>query len=449
MQEINMSPTFYIYNDGCVIEFISNKYKYWYDELHESEIKIQMDIDLNSKIIKIYSYHNSEKKYDRLGSRKYKFIVNKPLNVMVKFYSNIKSLYHYNKKKIDKSLYYKPYFEPKYENEPKLIQEFYKKGVIKKSYYKQNSKKIGEYREYEKLTNYSNEQLTNYSNTIYLKILCNYVDNMLHGKYIIYDNMQNILEEYNYINNMRQGEYKIYNKSIRMIEEIGNYLNNIKINYIKYYCDNSYCDNSNNIIKNTIFTEIDRINNIYKQEVYNPNQKLKKITYMKFVYNKYIWVNSKSILNNDPLLNGEYIEYYECNYFDSNIIKLKCFYKDNILDGEYIEYYVSGKIKKKCFYKYNLLDGEYIENYECGNIKIKCFYKDNVISGKYIEKNNDGNLKIYYTINDGKKIGYEIILHKYDNDTISSCIIGSVINKVINKPIDDIQLQTIDDFNNN
>ena len=266
---------------------------------------------------------------------------------------------------------------------------------------------------------------------------------MLHGKYIIYDNMQNILEEYNYINNMRQGEYKIYNKSIRMIKEIGNYLNNMKINYVKYYCDNS-----NNIKKNTIFTEIDRINNIYKQEVYYFNQKLKKIAYMKFVYNKYIWVN-KSILNNDPLLNGEYIEYYECNHFDSNIIKLKCFYKDNILDGEYIEYYVSGKIKKKCFYKYNLLDGEYIENYECGNIKIKCFYKDNVISGKYIEKNNDGNLKIYYTINDGKKIGYEIILHKYDNDTISSCIIGSVINKVINKPIDDIQLQTIDDFNNN
>lgn len=426
MQVINMSPTFYIYNDGCVIEFISNKYKYCYDELHESEIKIQMNIDLNSKIIKIYSYHNSEKKYDKLGSRKYKFIVNKPLNVMVKFYSNIKSLYHYNKEDIDKRLYYKINVKPKYENEPKLIQEFYKKYVIKKSYYKQNSKKIGEYREYEKLTNYSNEKLTNYSNTIYLKILCNYVDNMLHGKYIIYDNMQNILEEYNYINNMRQGEYKIYNKSIRMIEEIGNYLNNIKINYIKYYCDNS-----NNIKKNTIFTEIDRINNIYKQEVYYPNQKLKKIAYMKFVYNKYIWVNSKSILNNDPLLNGEYIEYYDCNYFDSNIIKLKCFYKDNMLDGEYIEYYESGKIKKKCFYKYNILDGKYIENYECGNIKIKGFYKDNVISGEYIEKNKDGNLKIYYTINDGKKIGYEIILHKYDNDTISSENKKKIINLII------------------
>ena len=442
-----MLPTLYIYFDGCVIEFISNKYKYWYDELHESEIKIQMDIDLNSKIIKIYSYHNNENKYNRLGNTKYKFVVNKPLNVMVKFYSNIKSLYHYNKENIDKRLYYKTYFEPTYENEPKLIQEFYKKYVIKKSYYKQNSKKIGEYREYEKLTNTSDSNNTN-TNT-YLKILCNYVDNMLHGKYIIYDNMQNILEEYNYINNMRQGEYKIYNKSILIIEEIGNYLNNMKINYIKYYCANS-----NNIIKKTIFTEIDRINNIYKQEVYYPNQKLKKIAYMKFVYNKYIWVN-KSILNNDPLLNGEYIEYYECNYFDSNIIKLKCFYKDNILDGEYIEYYVSGKIKKKCFYKDNILDGEYIENYECGNIKIKCFYKenvisgeyienyecgnikikcfykDNVISGEYIEKYKDGNLKIYYTINDGKKIGYEIILHKYDNDTISSENKKKIINLII------------------
>ena len=56
---------------------------------------------------------------------------------------------------------------------------------IKKSYYKQNSKKIGEYREYEKLTNTSDSNNTN-TNT-YLKILCNYVDNMLHGKYIIYD----------------------------------------------------------------------------------------------------------------------------------------------------------------------------------------------------------------------------------------------------------------------
>ena len=59
-----MLSTFYIYFDGCVIEFISNKYKYWYDELHESEIKIQMDIDLNSKIIEIYNYHNSKKKYN-------------------------------------------------------------------------------------------------------------------------------------------------------------------------------------------------------------------------------------------------------------------------------------------------------------------------------------------------------------------------------------------------
>ena len=403
-----MAPSFYIYRDGCVIEFISNKYKYNYDIPHEYEIKIQMNIDLNSKIIKIYNYHNSEKKYDRLGSTKYKFIVNKPLNVMVKFYSNIKSLYHYNKEDIDKRLYYKTYFEPKYENEPKLIQEFYKKNVIKKSYYKQNLKKIGEYREYEKLTNTSD------SNKIYLKILCNYVDNMLHGKYIIYDNMQNIIEEYNYINNMRQGEYKIYNKSIRMIEEIGNYLNNMKINYIKYYCDNS-----NNVVKNKIFTEIDRINNIYKQEVYYyKSQKLKNIAYMKLVYNTLIWVNGKFIFK-DPLLNGEYIEYYE-----SGKIKKNCFYKDNLLDGKYIEnydcnYFDSNIIKLKCSYKDNILDGEYIEYYESGKIKIKCFYKDNVISGEYIETDKDGNIKIYYNINDGKKIGYEIILHKYDNDTIS------------------------------
>lgn len=412
MQEINMSPTLYTYNDGCIIEFISNKYKYWYDELHESEIKIQMDIDLNSKIIKIYRYHNSEKKYNRLGSRKYKFIVNKPLNFIIKFYSNIKSLYHYNKEDIDKRLYYETYFKPKYENEPKLIQEFYEKDVIKKSYYKQNSKKIGEYREYEKLTN------TSYSNKIYLKILCNYVDNMLHGKYIKYNDMQNILEEYNYINHMKQGEYKIYYKNTNIIEETGQYLNNMKINYIKYYCFDI-----NNLKKNTIFTEIDRINNIYKQEVYYYNEKLKKIAYMKLVDDKYIL--------NGPLLNGEYIEYYDCNYFDSNIIKIKCSYKNNTLDGEYIEYYVSGKIKKKCFYKDSLLNGNYIENYECGNIKIKCFYINNVISGEYIEKDNDGNLKIYYTINDGKKIGYEIILHKYDNDTISSENKKKIINLII------------------
>jgi len=371
-----MTQTCYAYSDGRVIELILFKNM----EIDMNEKYIHPNIQPKNRIIKIYNLNNTNIEYKRLGSMNRKFIVYKSINFYTKIYTNLEALIFHNKTDIDKRILYEIEIKPSrlkepYENEPKFIQKFNRRKQLVKTFYLQNSQKVGVYRKY-----------ASKSEKVYLTVECNYNNNKLHGKYTLYDEFSNILEEYNYNNNMKNGEYKIWYRNNRTLKEVGNYLNGRKINYITYFP----------ILKtNAICVRlIDNNNNIYKKEVYNNLEILLREEYLKYD-------------SSNMILDGKCTYYYDignvpeehslsdrlkeqCSF---NVHKI-CFYKDGKLDGDYIEKYESGNVPEEhsfsarlkehcsfnvhkiCSYKDGKLDGDYIEKYESGNVHKICSYKE-------------------------------------------------------------------------
>ena len=165
------------------------------------------------------------------------------------------------------------------------------------------------------------------------------------GTYVKYDNKTGVrLKESNYLNGVLHGKYIIYENS--KIKSLCTYKNGILDgDYI--FHETQYITNTHKYIDGlqqfSIFTEY-----------YDDQHTFKKLEY----YEK----NDKK--------NGPYEEWYS----DGNI-KLNCNYTDDVLDGEYIQYDKNGSIIINEIYKMGELEKNIIYEEEQRHIVYEKFSK--------------------------------------------------------------------------
>ncbi len=80
-------------------------------------------------------------------------------------------------------------------------------------------------------------------------------------------------------------------------------------------------------------------------------------------------------------------------YYNYEIDKEVCNFKDDKKEGEYISYFKNGKIAMVCNFSNDNLEGKCIYYFQNGTISMFCNYFNGTIVGEIIKFDENGNLK--------------------------------------------------------
>jgi antitoxin component YwqK of YwqJK toxin-antitoxin module len=205
-----------------------------------------------------------------------------------------------------------------------LYQTYYNSNTknLKSSVMMIKDKKEGQYLEY-------------YDITGVIKIMCDYVNDQIHGEYYEYHKDGSIYITGYYINGLKNGEFKTY---VRGLKYLTNYVDGKKegpcIEY--YYSDNGILD---------------------EHTIYNYKNNLRHGLCG-------MYAPGKKIIEETIYVNGE--PHGECkSYWPNGNLSSTSFYQNGLLEGEQLEYHDNGIIKSKCTYLHGQKHGEdfiYLKN---------------------------------------------------------------------------------------
>jgi len=195
----------------------------------------------NNNIVEKIINLTDTKSYERVGSGKMTFIVNKeipPIFCNI-FYDSIDILKKANKEKF-----------PNYDNNNDcgLCVDYYSNGIKFKEYYQINNVKNGVYREY-----YSD-------GTIHIE--CEYIDGKIEGIYLEYDQNGRLIKDYKNKNGLLHGicKYNQYSGTLQTINEV-TYIDGFKNGDFKTI---KIEQNNDNIIENGKFINNFKVEYNYK-----------------------------------------------------------------------------------------------------------------------------------------------------------------------------------------
>jgi len=240
-----------------------------------------------------------------------------------------------------------------------------------------NSKKEKEYLEY-----YSSGNI---------KLVQNYVNDMLHGEEKYYSNYdQLLLRKCEYEKNKKINTELIYNIYGEIMYE-KTYLNNNIVN-IKYYNNHKIITGTfiNNILHGRLIIEYFYSNNV----IINYNKIIKQFNCGELIsISKYKFNN---LIEKFYIKNGKKNE-WNIKWDDDNNIKLLCYYKDNKYNGK-LKMWNSNRTESIEFID-NIPNGLYKSQSEFVSRVIP--FKNNIMDGYVCEKINTINLKYLIKFNEG------------------------------------------------
>lgn len=249
------------------------------------------------------------------------------------------------------------------------------------------------------------EYIAYYNTMRDIKLICNYYNGYLHGKYILYDRMGNTLIDANYekgnLHGMFKKCYENYGNCSTSMRRCEPTQHSIKkeVTYddgIKIGKESKYYRNGN-IKKEVTYDNGIKTGKEYKY--YNNGNIKKEISYGDYSIIKY---HKEYYENGNPYFIryydlGIYKEYYEnikdsLNTNDKQLIYKYIEFNGNNKNGKYIKYYRNGNLNVSAFYRNDLLDGRYTKLYNDGKPRIKCIYNKGVINGIYKSYYDNGQL---------------------------------------------------------